>query len=982
MIRNRVFNLVIVSALLVLNCGIVSADYIVDAKSQMSAGTISGIRQAYDICEQAMGDESYPKSRELLFLYSLNRTAMLVAKDDGGQIDSFFELANAFDVEIVGDSIDSSSLGGIFDIAYPLNNRGSYELPSDAPTLEDVALIFDEWLIPEIDQIIEILDQIESPPHNKFEMYFYSSQTGMFSDLRIGYGEVLIFKGVLKIIRANLNSVGAYYLGIDDLEVVIEKICTGCFSFNRDLLTPNPDFLKLLPTANNASIGKDTLAQSATDTIDSLDYYVEAIEYIKSDDFDNLVAEGFLYLEESDISTADAVIDKLTMLRDSLRDDTDITAYLETMKTYAVSSPEINQGSLVMYFDLFDNLSDGSLQIMVNDMSMVWDVTDMFKYPDGLIELELEIPMYYGWGGGYISFYFDEEKTVMIDGFLSYWGDSSGQFADVVGVLSDSMDSEEIVLDLNPIYGSTPRYPEPLSLRDLLPEFDDYNSPLPQTVAMGLDNDATLGGVLPDMTQDDWQIDYALQPAGVFNIAQLYSWQNKYSYTPEDYSGVGFWLDEQLVFEDLQGDVDCDSVGNLDIDRVYMGFLGASFYGEIILADMSESDDRRTYEVIMSYSPGEVKVAGTLRFVMNIDNGFVGISEMFKWYDDGYGYGYWMSFSMLSSYITERGIQFRVDFSMSEMPLLTGKFLTVNSYEGIDYDMNNADINETHLRVGPIGAAYGNVCLDGFKDDMPVFVQAFTDPLDPDDSVVSFVRIDGAGDFTLEGIGLGWKGYIRAYTPIFGFENIFEASCLMVDDVVEVSQWKPEIYGIGLTLKYPDIIVPGQVVSGDLGNVDGEKRQVFVLDAVQPATYSFNVDAPYMPYGSGFVIYGLDSDDVVFEWESWQGSDIMWQCPLSGRYYVEISTYGPNMPEDDNSFELLVNSTTEYYCSDIANDNGIGAKDGVVNQYDFEAISGCWLEPCQAPDWCQFADINISGGVDFEDFVELANQWLIGDIGR
>jgi hypothetical protein len=58
-------------------------------------------------------------------------------------------------------------------------------------------------------------------------------------------------------------------------------------------------------------------------------------------------------------------------------------------------------------------------------------------------------------------------------------------------------------LDLNPVFGSK-RYPNPVSPRNLLPLFDNSNLVVPHTVGHGLGNDATLGGIVPDMNQQDW----------------------------------------------------------------------------------------------------------------------------------------------------------------------------------------------------------------------------------------------------------------------------------------------------------------------------------------------------------------------------------------------------------------------------------------------------------------------------------------------
>jgi|GEM_PF-1624246 len=72
-------------------------------------------------------------------------------------------------------------------------------------------------------------------------------------------------------------------------------------------------------------------------------------------------------------------------------------------------------------------------------------------------------------------------------------------------------------LDPNPVFGGSSRYPNPVNPRDLLPAFDANNRPISCTFGHGLNNDATLGGILPDMNQQDWSNIYGLSDCGNTN---------------------------------------------------------------------------------------------------------------------------------------------------------------------------------------------------------------------------------------------------------------------------------------------------------------------------------------------------------------------------------------------------------------------------------------------------------------------------------
>lgn len=49
---------------------------------------------------------------------------------------------------------------------------------------------------------------------------------------------------------------------------------------------------------------------------------------------------------------------------------------------------------------------------------------------------------------------------------------------------------------------------------------------------------------------------------------------------------------------------------------------------------------------------------------------------------------------------------------------------------------------------------------------------------------------------------------------------------------------------------------------------------------------------------------------------------------------------------------------------------------GIVNSGDFAIFASKWMDMCSTPDWCQGCDLNRSGKVDFQDLLNLVDQWL------
>ncbi len=64
-------------------------------------------------------------------------------------------------------------------------------------------------------------------------------------------------------------------------------------------------------------------------------------------------------------------------------------------------------------------------------------------------------------------------------------------------------DDDELI-NLNPFFGNDGG---PYNLRDLLPKINQCNFAISGTMGHGLGNDPTLGGIFPDLTQDDWDFE-------------------------------------------------------------------------------------------------------------------------------------------------------------------------------------------------------------------------------------------------------------------------------------------------------------------------------------------------------------------------------------------------------------------------------------------------------------------------------------------
>jgi len=959
-------------------------DYIIPGRSLLFNETVSGLRAAYEMFDDGLNDSNCVEcnsNRELIFLHAVTRIAMWAVRDDGEPVDSAVEFAKEFDVELLGDYWQWLDVN-YPDSNYPVNQHDAYEIPEDAPEIINMILDFiDTSAIPEVNAVIDELNLITDSPGDRFRIFFDPNETSIFfgpdvpvleNDVEVDYGEVLILKGLLTALKAVLQSQLAYDVFIDANDLLIEKIYGDCFNINIDLLEPHPDLLKVLPTANDSNDGAAILVLVRHDWIEAVNYYLDAIDYIRSEDDppgSDPQEDELLYIDPNDKDISDAINNRLITLRDSISNDTIGTYPWKTSKIYNFQDPcsSTTTWALTLNYDMIslpDDEPGGFVASDNNSAPSPWEVTDISR--DGnelMLEMEYDVPGYLG--GAFFSGILSEDSNNITNGTFSYWGPDNGTIYNFSGTLVNTEIGKK-QLDLNPIFGSSARYPDPVNPIDLLPEFDQWNAAQPETIGHGLGDDATLGGIMPDMTQYDWQKMLNLQPSGLFYLDFISPGQVTID------GNINDWYLDQLVFNDITGDTEQDSndVNGVDIRNVYMAYDWENLYGAIELTDDIGSSSHY-YRLFLSYSPDNTSSLHSLKIEINVTSGSA-YGYLYYMDTDSYGWTYWQYIDSFPASSGQNAVEFKIRFV--DIPdYLPGRFVSVNS-EGWDpsWYVNDGEENITHLKIGDVGTISGTVSYNGYKGD-PIFVQAYTDPADPEGSSVTSTMLITPGPYTLEGIGLGWRGFVRAFTPLFGFDNPFELEAFDIQSSVPVFLMSGSLENVDITLIYPAKLEKDVWESGEI-DADTEEVDWFAFDAIQSGTYTLDLTRGSAEYAC-IALYDRDADTELIETYYWQTQQIIWLCPASGRYYVKVanSYYQP----DGGTYQVRMTSDLTCPDTDIASAEGVSVRDCKVDEYDLEALTLNWLDKCYKPFWCDDSDFNKSTSINFTDFATLANEWML-----
>ncbi|HBG27451.1 MAG: hypothetical protein A2Y10_02660 [Planctomycetes bacterium GWF2_41_51] len=969
-----VFTALINSNLLASN----AENYLTTGRAQLFDGTLDGIRNGYQTFDNGLKDAGCgdcQTSRELKFFHALSRTAMLVVKDDAGNIDSAFEQMDKFGINISGQFWAPYFRPARIEFSETKNQHDYYEIPDDAPDVNDLRKISEENFIPEIEAIIAELDSIIDSPTNRFRVYLSADELRIFhaidyefenplEPVEVDYGEVLMLKGILTFIKAQLEYKAAYDLYVSPNAKLYEKYYGGNLKISDDIFSAHPDFLKVLPTPSDSNDGKAALAQIKQEMINGINYYLDSVEYIRGEEDEQ--EDDFFYIAMEDEFIADEIEKKLVVFRDSIMNDTVAELPMEKTKTFGIyDAGSAYIGELTLVYNFTDIEGDeGSLTFTDGVTPTPWDIDWFGVTATRFIEIEFEYYGNYEWRQGYLEGFLSEDGNNILNATFEYWGNVSGTLNNLSADI-ESIEVENGQIDLNPVFGSSARYPNPVNPRDLLPVFDEWNFPFIGTFGHGLDNDPTLGGIVPEMTQEYWQKEFDLQPSGLIYL----DYKNQQPIYLNGY--LDDWQANQIILNDPSGDaVDDEDIEELqlvsgtDIKTVYMATDKSFLFGAIETYDDFQMDNYYCFNIFMTYIPQDTSALCSIKFVITRYGDGSVIGEVY-YMDNSYREKDWYWFGEFQAVRGQNCIEFIIwkGFIPDNLP---GRFIIIESEGSDPYGNYNSEENYTNLRIGELGSISGTIEYDGHQGD-PIFIQAYTEAEDPEESIVASTMITEPGQYTLEGVPMGWQGFVRAFTPLFGFENPFALEAFNIENARPLSMMYDDLENVDIEMKYPVELKNNIPTSGHI-NSETTEPDWFYFDAVEGRAYWVDIFTNELE----IALYDRNAkEEMEFYGE--------WVCPVSGRYYVKVynSYYWPIA----GNYELTLNTNAECPRADIANSEWPGVKDCRVDFYDLAVLVSTWLEECDYPYWCEKADFDQSGRTDFSDFNIFAEEWMteIGD---
>jgi hypothetical protein len=666
--------------------------FISDGEDALFSGTLQGIRDAY--AEFAAAQSTYPNDPVINAYLALTRILDLGLKQD---ITGFTGLLAEYGITRTGNDLDT------LDFKPTMVDDEYMIVPESAPEGEVVRSFFSDTLSAALDDSIDNLDTTILQWTDADKHIIAKENLERELNLEVDLGDIYLLRAALKAAKAAALFLSAYDLDVDVREMVA---LMNIDVFNpQDTLDRYPDFLKILPTATTPTgEGILQLAEARTTLISAIDDYLTASDKIRGEPDPEAGAEEFIALEPCDLQEEEFFRERLAALRDSLDDGT-VFQWVDEEETWIFT--DVATGNEIE-IEFIDNMSEG--EFWGDDVNFISGNggVDCVVISGNQITLHLVSNGYY-WADVTFSGTLSGGGT-QISGSYDGWSWQGSVFGTFTAERTN-VEQEPVPMNLNPLFGNGPG---PYDLRDLFPRFDCAGEPVYGTLGYGLNPqnpDATLGGILPGFSQEDFEFDGS-PDSGEILLSEA-------SINVQDGS-VADWGALSPVFEDVTGDGDPDLSGS-DFQDLYLATYDQFLYGRITLADGPPNTDfvpdpwqAMGYFVQFQTQAGEslgsqfiqVEYAGSGTWrVQTWEVLSDGQTGSYVAYDSGYAQA------------TGNDLEFKVP--LADLGPIAGNYLaTWTEWVMAGSPAHEpADDNQTCLRVGPLASLSGTLTLPDPEHD-------------------------------------------------------------------------------------------------------------------------------------------------------------------------------------------------------------------------------------------------------------------------
>jgi len=694
--------------------------------------TYSGILSANAKFDAAVTEDS--SDQEANLFYAVTRiVAFGLEQGSSPELETLRELFEAFgisrnNVDLVETDVPFNDPPEIYD---------HYDPPETIPGGEDVRAFLAGPFLTLLNAAITNLNVIT----DTFNITLLASEIDDDHDVEVDYGDVLVLKSALYMLKSSILIATAFDLDINLRELVVLGNA-GVLQIQRDILDKYPNFISLRTADGTAS-----LADAKQALLNGINTYSDAFNFIttESDPHEN----DFFYFESGqDQREAELVLTQLTELKNSLNEN------------QATEFTTIKERWILTDVDT-DYQLDVEIEKDVNEKFVCGDYWGQngcdFISCSGWVEVfsvsgtSVTIEMAYdGMYSGSATFTGTITDGTSISGTYTEY-DGSGNV-----VVSDkpftatpqSQQTEAEIIDFNRIFGNTGK--ASLNIRSILPEFDQYDEPIPNSF-----NEPILNGILPDVATNDALTEELELIGGLIEISVVEN-----NSINED-GLVDDWTSVSSSFTDQTSEESAIMAGS-DIKDIYLAKDDNYLYFRIDLANGAPNKTWVENEYIRYQFNFEVEDLYNTQKQISIwwENNQWNVSTMYESHD-----GYVNDHSP-DAYVQDNENILEGRVSLAFIGVMSGRYLRANTCslqrtEDYDYITNRLDFAESPM-IGPLFSISGNVICDAHDGSGNIYIYAFDGPNPYTAHELGNIFISTPGDYNMDFIPAGENVYLFA----------------------------------------------------------------------------------------------------------------------------------------------------------------------------------------------------------------------------